>query len=63
LISDDCVIEIGRKGLFTNNPDKYKAYISRIDSKNNVTYLDELIKDFTVIHFDDLSCLFGKRDD
>ena len=47
LISNDCVIEIGRKGIFTTNPDKYKAYISRIDSKNTITYLDELIKDFT----------------
>ena len=63
MISDDCVIEIVRKGIFTTNPDKYKAYISRIDSKNTITYLDELIKDFTVINFDDLSHLFGKKYD
>ena len=63
LISDDCVIEIGRKGIFTTNTDKYKAYISRIESKNSITYLDELIKDFTVVNFDDLSHLFGKKDD
>jgi len=61
LISDDCVIELGRKAIFTTNPHKYSAYLSRIDSKNNITYLDELIKDFIVIEFSDLSELFGEK--
>ena len=61
LISDDCVIELGLKTIFTTNPDKYSVYLSRIDSKNNITYLDELIKDFIVIEFSDLSELFGEK--
>ena len=57
LISDDCVVELGSETIFTTNPDRYSAYLSRIDSKNNVTYLDELIKNFIVIKSNDLSIL------
>jgi len=61
LIAKDCVIEMEYRSLYTTDPDKYAAYIMKLDTKVNKTYLDELITDFTIVEMEDLSTIFGKK--
>jgi len=63
LIDTDCVVWIENKTLYTTNYDKYDDYIFELQfSKKQISYLDELIRDFKLVKIDDLSSLFGKND-
>lgn len=59
LISRDCVIEMERKCVYTNNPDRYEVYLAKIPLMKDPSYLDNLIVNFDVVEVEDLSSLFG----
>lgn len=61
LIGKDCVIDMNRKSIYTNNEDKYKIYQLKISSMKEPSYLDNLIEDFEIICVEDLFTLFGKK--
>lgn len=63
LIATDCVIEMEYCSIYTTDPDKYIAYMMKLGTKLNKTYLDELISDFTIVEIEDLSTIFGKNKD
>jgi len=63
LIGRDGVIEMERKCIYTNNPNKYSIYLLRIPKMREPSYLDELIQEFDVIEVNDLSTLFGVPQD
>jgi hypothetical protein len=59
LISKDCVIEIEKGQIYTTNKKKYEKYITLIPTLKNPSYLDEIIKDFSLVEIKDISTLFG----
>jgi hypothetical protein len=59
LISNDCVINLERKCVYTNNPDKYALYFRNVYKMLKPSYLDSLIIDFTIIEIEQLDTLFG----
>lgn len=62
LIARDCVINMNKKILYTNNIDKYTIYKLKISSMKDPSYLDNLICNFEIYKVDDLSTLFGKEE-
>jgi predicted 3-demethylubiquinone-9 3-methyltransferase (glyoxalase superfamily) len=52
LISNDCVINIDEKKIYTTNPTYYIVYLCNIPLLTKPTNLDELILDFSVIEVD-----------
>ena len=61
LISRDCVIEMEKNCIYTTNPDKYQLYLVNIPTMKNTSYLDELIQEFDIVEIEDLSTLFGLK--
>ena len=59
LIGKDCVIDMERECLYTNDVDKYDSYVEKIGSMKDPSYLDLLIEDFDIIEIMDLTTLFG----
>ena len=58
LIGKDCVIDMERKKIFTNNLNKYEKYFTSVSKPS---YLDLLITDqkFETVIVEDLTVLFG----
>lgn len=54
LISNDCIINLEKKILYTTNPTYYIVYLCNIPLLAKSTKLDELILDFSVVEVDDL---------
>lgn len=61
LIAKDCVIEMEKNCIYTNNPDNYSVYLLQIPGMKDPSYLDELIQEFDVVEVEDLSTLFGVK--
>lgn len=59
LIGKDGVIDMERKRVYTTNKDYYNLYLDEIVLMKDPSYLDTLIKDFTVVEIDDITTLFG----
>lgn len=54
LISNDCIINLEKKILYTTNPSYYIVYICNIPLLPKPNKLDDLILDFSVVEVDDL---------
>lgn len=61
LIGKDGVIDMERKRIYTTNKDYYNLYLVEIILMKEPTYLDTLIKDFSIIEIDDITTLFGSN--
>ena len=59
LISEDCVIEMEKRCIYTTNPDKYQNSLLSISSMKDPSWFYTLVQNFDVIEVDDLSTLFG----
>ena len=61
LISQDCVIDMEQKKIFTTNPSKYETYLIKVQCLRKPSYLDLLMvaDDFSIINIKDVSVLFG----
>ena len=59
LISQDCVIDIQKKSLYTLSRKKYQKYIDNIPTLKSPSYLDNMIRDFTIVKVKDMLSLFG----
>lgn len=55
LISNDCIIDIEKKTLYTTNQTFYIIYLCNIPLLQNPTKLDELILDYSILQVNDLS--------
>ena len=60
LISCDCVIDMEQKKIYTTDTVKYLKYTLKIPRLKEPSYLDELIRDFEIVHIEDLTSLFGQ---
>jgi hypothetical protein len=58
LIAKDCIIDIENKKLYTINKDYYSSYLDEIILIKEPSYLDLLIKDFTIIKLNEINNLF-----
>lgn len=61
LISNDCVIHIDKKVIYTTDNYKYFLYINALSGNKKMSYLDNLIQNFKIIKVEDITSLFGKR--
>ena len=61
LISNDCVIHIDKKVIYTTDNYKYFLYINALSGNKKMSYLDNLIQSFKIIKVEDITSLFGKR--
>jgi len=59
LISQDCIIDIEKKTLYTLSRKKYQKYIDNIHTLKSPSYLDNIIREFTIVKIKDISSLFG----
>lgn len=59
LISRDCVIEMEKNCIYTNNPDTYMLYLLQIPTMKTPSYLDILIQKFNIVEIENLATLFG----
>jgi hypothetical protein len=59
LISQDCIIDIEKKTLYTLSRKKYQKYIDSIHTLNSPSYLDNIIRDFIIVKIKDIPSLFG----
>ena len=59
LISQDCVIDIGKQILYTTMIEKYKNYLLSIPTMKNPNWFYSLIQEFKIIEMTDLTTLFG----
>ena len=59
LIGKDGVIDMERKRIYTTNNDYYNLYLEEIILMKDPSYLDTLIKDFTIVKIEDITTLFG----
>lgn len=61
LISNDCVIEIEKKCVYTTKPDKYNLQLLSIKEMKEPSWFYTLIQMFDVVEIDELSSLFGNE--
>lgn len=59
LIGKDGVIDMERERIYTTNKDYYNLYLEEIILMKEPSYLDTLIKDFTILEIEDITTLFG----
>lgn len=59
LIACDAVIDIEKERVYTSNPEKHGAYMTRIPGMKAVNYLEQIIAEFELVPVEDLSTLFG----
>lgn len=63
LVDYDCVIDMQRRVIYTSEEEKYTDYIiNSIKSLKEPSYLDILIKDFTMVYVPDITEIFSKFD-
>ena len=48
-----------RKRIYTTNKDYYNLYLEEIILMKEPSYLDTIIKDFTILEIEDITTLFG----
>ena len=61
IIGYDCVINVFAGVIYTTAIGDYEIYQQEIPTMKRPSKFDELIKDFSVVHVDDLSTLFGYK--
>lgn len=59
LIRKDGVIDMERKRIYTTNKDYYNLYLEEIILMKDPSYLDTIIKEFTIVEIEDIATLFG----